>query len=86
MRCILKTRNIDKLCVSILTCSDDIHYLENLDQHVKRLDVSDDYATESTKTRRTGLINKFTRGDYIAKVLLGPGLPNWNKIDGKQGR
>lgn len=82
---VLLKRNHHKFFISIMACSDqpeDIRHLNNLDQHVKHLDVSYDFLTEKRKVLHKGIMKKFTRGDYVAKVILGPILPNWHKIDG----
>lgn len=83
---VLQNRNIDKFFISVLACSDephDVKYLEHLDRHVKHFDVSDDYNTEKKEVLATKKTFKFTRGDYVTKVLLGPIQRNWHLIDGK---
>jgi len=83
---VLQTRDIDKFFVSILACSDDprdVKYLEHLDRHVKHFDVSDDYNTERKEVLANKKTFKFTRGDYVTKVLLGPIQRNWHVLDGK---
>lgn len=83
---VLKNRNpIDKIFISIVACTDDescVGYLNNLDEKIKNLDVSDDFYSEKQQILKVqGSKFSFTFGDYITKILLGSINKNMDKLD-----
>jgi hypothetical protein len=84
----LKKRNpIKRIFVTITACTDDEHalaYLNNWDKSIKNLDVVDDYENEKREIIAAGrLKTAFTRGNYIAKVLLGSFVKEIDELDEK---
>lgn len=84
----LRKRNTREVRVSILACTDDdaeVGYLDGIDDKVDGVDVTDDYAAEALQIKKaTG--KPFTRGDWIAKMLLGPILAHWDQMDEKPAK
>ena len=84
----LKHRDISKSCIGILACSnreEDIGYLNGMDKRVKSLDVIDDYESERVdvlKKQKPGF--RYTMGDHVARVLLGPTSNKYDKQDEKR--
>jgi hypothetical protein len=78
----LKHRNADKIFISILACSDnedDIDYLNKLDVKIKNLD---DYKSEKKEViQKQGANYKYTFGDHIARLALGPVFDKYDKQD-----
>ncbi len=73
--------------VSILVCSDDrqtVSFLDKLDGESDSIDVVDDYETERSQIIGRGT-KFFSRGDYIAKILIGAVNPKWDKLDEGKG-
>lgn len=61
--------------VQIMACTGDpnsIGWLNLLDRELTEVDVTDDYASERAEVLKAGHVNKFTRGDWLIKALLGP--------------
>lgn len=66
--------------MTILACTDDdstIDYLNAWDKEIPRLDVVDDYKSETIEIRKVQGSNfKFSFGDYVVKALMG-GIDPW---------
>jgi len=71
------------LYVSIVACTDDesvLTYLDQLDNNVPFVDVSDDFYNERKQVlAKSGL--SLSYGDYICKILLGPIDPSFDQLD-----
>ena len=84
----LKNRDVSKSCIGILACSnreEDIGYLNGMDKRVKFLDVIDDYASERVdvlKKQKSGF--RYSLGDHVARLLLGPTNDKYDKQDEKR--
>jgi len=82
---LLAHRNADKIFISILACSDndaEIGYLNRLDKEVRNLDVLDDYKSEKKEVKKKqGPKTKYSLGDHVARLLLGPIYPRYDRID-----
>ncbi len=83
----LKTRNADRIFVSILACSDvdsEIGYLNQLDKTVKHLDVLDDYKSEKKEVsrRNPAFGEMYTLGDHVARYFLGSVFVKYDQLDG----
>jgi hypothetical protein len=83
----LKNRDVNRIFVSILACSDDdaeIGYLNNLDATVPHLDVLDDYISEKKEVSRLNPAFKesYTMGDHVARYFLGSMFEKYDKMDG----
>jgi len=71
------------LYVSIVACTDDesvISYLDQLDDTVPNVDVSDDFYNERKQVLAKSKIN-LSYGDYLCKILLGPIDPEFDALD-----
>lgn len=70
--------------MSILACSDndnEVGYLNKLDQDIKNLDVLDDFTSENKEVqRRHGGTAPYTLGDHVARYMLGPVFPAYDKV------
>ena len=78
---------IDKIFVSIMGLTDEqdaIGYLNDIDENVKNVDVSEEYLKEKKKVK---LVNgqkfPFSFGDYIVKVLLGAIDPYFDNLNSR---
>ena len=74
-RLLKETRNSDTNYVSFLLCTDErecVEYKPRWDQQMSQVDVTDDYDTETEKTRRfqENPDYPFTYDDYIIKALI----------------
>ena len=83
----LKNRNVDRIFVSILACSDvdeEIGYLNGLDATVPHLDVLDDYSSEKKEVGRKnpGFKDCYTFGDHVARYFLGSIYSKYDSLDG----
>ncbi len=83
----LKHRDVNRIFVSILACSDvdsEIGYLNKLDATVPHLDVLDDYASEKREVARRNPAFKdcYTLGDHVARYFLGSIFDKYDKLDG----
>lgn len=84
----LKRRpHADRSRISILAVTDqaaDVAYLDRIDTEAPYVDVNDDFNAEAAqvfaKSRK-----RLTRGDYVAKCLLGPISSKWDGKDEKKG-
>lgn len=81
----LKNKNHSKFYVSFLACSDqefDIGYLNDLDKSVPNVDVLDDYNSELKEVQYAqGKGFRYTFGDHIVRLLLGPLCPELDELD-----
>tara|TARA_B110001469_G_scaffold127617_1_gene149296 strand:- start:2288 stop:3088 length:801 start_codon:yes stop_codon:yes gene_type:complete len=86
----LKNRNADKFYISFLACSDqesDVGYLNKLDKKIKNIDTLDDYNSELQEVKKAqGRKFKYSFGDHIVRLLLGPICPELDKLDEKKIR
>jgi hypothetical protein len=81
---LIKSKN-DKFHISFLACSDqndDIEYLNILDKNVKYVDTLDDYLSEKKEVQSVqGNNYKYSLGDHVARLLLGPICPELDSLD-----
>jgi len=81
----LRNRDYNRVFVSILACSDnknDIGYLNKLDKDIPKLDVLDDYHSEKKEVQsKQGYNFPYSFGDHIARLLLGPVYPKYDRLD-----
>ena len=81
----LKNKNHNKFYVSFLACSDqefDIGYLNDLDKSIPNVDVLDDYNSELKEVQNAqGKEFRYTFGDHIVRLLLGPLCPELDELD-----
>ena len=60
----------------------DLRYLENWDTEIDNLSLVDDYATIKEKIRKSNMLNgTFSKGNYVAKILLGGIVEEIDQID-----
>ena len=75
----------DRVYTSIVACTNDenvMDMLNDMDNSVPRLDVTDDYQTERTQIRAVqGTKFPFSRGDWVVKTLLGPMNTYYDQLD-----
>jgi hypothetical protein len=78
-------KNHSKFYVSFLACSDqeaDVGYLNELDIKVPNVDTLDDYASELKEVQQAqGTLFRYTFGDHVSRLLLGPLCPELDKLD-----
>ena len=83
-RCMMN-KNHNKFFVSFLACSDqddDVSYLNKLDKKVPNIDTLDDYLSEKKEVQNVqGKSFKYSLGDHIARLLLGPLCPELDNLD-----
>jgi hypothetical protein len=84
---VLKGRDVNRIFVSILACSNvesEIGYLNKLDATVPHLDVLDDYASEKREVarRNPSFGEAYTLGDHVARYFLGSVFEKYDKLDG----
>ena len=81
----LITNKNHKFYISFLACSDqddDIEYLNILDKKVPNVDTLDDYLSELKEVQNAqGLNYKYSLGDHVARLLLGPICPELDSLD-----
>lgn len=81
-------KNHSKFYVSFLACSDqdqDVNYLNYLDRKVPNVDTLDDYNSELIEVKNAqGKNFRYTFGDHIVRLLLGPLCPELDSLDEKQ--
>jgi len=71
--------------VQIMACTSDpnsIGWLNLLDREFEDVDVTDDYLSERSEVLKSRKVDKFTRGDWLVKALLGPissKFDQWNE-------
>jgi hypothetical protein len=84
-RLMTEERKIETTHVMFLICTDDptcVEYLNEWDQKMINVDVTDDYKTERDKIRSfRGPNFPFSIGDYIVKALVGAIDPEINRIN-----
>jgi len=84
----LKNRNHSKFYISFLACSDqenDVGYLNKLDRKIPNIDTLDDYNSELLEVRKAqGKKFKYSFGDHVVRLLLGPICPELDKLDEKK--
>lgn len=70
--------------IQFLACSDDendVGWLNVLDREVRAVDVTADFETERAEVLRSGKVNRFSRGDWVCKALLGGISDYYDKLD-----
>jgi hypothetical protein len=80
-RAALAQRDLQKVFVQILACTDDedsIGYLKAIDREIPNVDCCDDFNTERKEVQKLYPGRAFTRGDYVSKALLGPISKEWD--------
>lgn len=81
----LITNKNHKFNISFLACSDqndDIEYLNILDKNVPNVDTLDDYLSELKEVQKSqGANYKYSLGDHVARLLLGPICPELDCLD-----
>eukprot|EP01103_Thecamoeba_quadrilineata_P005212 TRINITY_DN15038_c0_g1_i1.p1 TRINITY_DN15038_c0_g1~~TRINITY_DN15038_c0_g1_i1.p1 ORF type:complete len:288 (-),score=32.97 TRINITY_DN15038_c0_g1_i1:144-1007(-) len=74
-----------KVYTNIIACTDDdqsMEYLNDWDNIIPRLDVTDDYVSERKEILRARGHNfKFSRGDYIVKCIVGSTSAYFDNLD-----
>lgn len=75
-----------RIHTTILACTDDdstMDYLENWDKILNNFDIVDDYYSEKNRIQETQGTNfRFSRGDYIVKIMLGSIDKSLDALDG----
>jgi len=64
-----------KVRIQIMACTandDEVAWLNDLDREFYEVDVTDDYFSERAEVLKAGLAERFTRGDWCMKAMLGP--------------
>lgn len=80
-----------RIKVQIMACTPDeeeVAWLNDLDHELLGVDVTDDYYSEKQEVLRSGLVTKFSRGDWCMKAMLGPvskKFDAWDERTGKRG-
>jgi glutaredoxin len=72
-----------KWYMSIIVCTDDkkaVKYLDKIDKDYENIDVVDDFNSENQQIQRK-LKRNITHAEYIAKIMLGPIDPFYDKMD-----
>ena len=82
-------RSMPRTCfVQIMACTDDendVAYLNEVDDTVERVDVTDDYRSEKKEVLAAqGPGFRFSYGDYVVKALLGPIDADFDALDEKR--
>ncbi|CAF1363631.1 unnamed protein product [Adineta ricciae] len=81
----IQVRIAETTHVMFLVCTDDpacVEYLVECDERMTNVDVTDDFFTERERVwRKNGPAYPFSKGDYIAKALLGAIDPEVDAID-----
>ena len=71
-----------------MACSDqenDVGYLNKLDRKIPNIDTLDDYNSELLEVRKAqGKKFKYSFGDHVVRLLLGPICPELDKLDEKK--
>lgn len=76
--------------VQIMACTPDdseVAWLNEVDRQFDEVDVTDDYYSELAQIAPTG--QKFTRGDWLVKAMLGPisaMFDAWDEVEAWRGR
>lgn len=74
----------ETVAVSIFACTDDesaVAWLNDLDHQIRGVDVMDDYHSERIEVLRRDPRKSFTRGEYVAKGVLGSVFAKWDQLD-----
>mmetsp|Transcript_124828 Transcript_124828/g.361093 ORF Transcript_124828/g.361093 Transcript_124828/m.361093 type:complete len:290 (+) Transcript_124828:48-917(+) len=64
-----------KLRIQLMVCTpleDEVRWLNDMDRELPEVDVTDDYHTEHNQVLAAQRAEKFTRGDWCMKAMLGP--------------
>jgi hypothetical protein len=81
LRDVLENRDIQCFC-QIMACtgrdSAELKWLDEIDEQIQKLDVTDDFITEKKKAEASGSTN-FTRGDWLLKAMLGGVLEKYDR-------
>lgn len=75
MRGFLDADSAHRIRVQIMACTcneTEIEWLNRLDSEFQEVDVTDDYYAEKVEVLKKGKAEKFTRGDWCMKAMLGP--------------
>lgn len=79
--------------VQIMACTGDddaVGYLNDIDEKFGKVDVTDDYYSEMQEVlKKTRRVNRFTRGDWCMKAMLGPistKFDAWDEPGGKAAK
>jgi hypothetical protein len=84
----LKTKNHDKIYLTIVACTDDkksIDYMTEWDKSIKNLDIVDDYRTVKKHVLKSkGSKYEFSYGDYVVKSFVGSFDHEMDEIDTKK--
>jgi hypothetical protein len=70
--------------IQIIACTGDdeaIGYLNEVDRKLKEVDVTDDYYSERVEVMKAKRVEKFTRGDWCLKSMLGPVSTKFDHMD-----
>lgn len=70
--------------VQIMACTDDdeaIGYLNDLDKAYTEVDCTDDYYSERAEVLKAGRVQRFSRGDWCLKAMLGPVSQKFDNLD-----
>lgn len=71
--------------LQIMACTDDedaVGWLDTIDAEFAEVDVTDDYYSEMIQVlKQARRINKFTRGDWAVKAMLGPIVSKFDRYD-----
>ena len=81
----LKNKDHSRYFISFLACSDqedDVGYLNKLDKIIPNIDTLDDYQSELKEVKKAqGKKFKYTFGDHVVRLLLGPICQELDKLD-----
>jgi len=70
--------------IQIMACTGDdeaIGYLNKVDKELMQVDVTDDYYSERMEVMKAKRVEKFTRGDWCLKSMLGPVSGKFDHMD-----
>lgn len=85
---LLKSRNADRNRLGVLICTDEskvVKIFNRLDGDVDRLDVIDDFETETEHVKEVqGKSFSYNYGTHVARVLLGPVFQKYDDMDEKK--
>jgi hypothetical protein len=87
----LKTRDSERIRITIMACTNDrksLKWLDKRDKSIVGLDVMDDFQTEKQQVEtamarkgETSSQNSFSRGYYVAKAVLGARMTKYDTLD-----
>lgn len=88
INCLENRKEPHRCPTSIMACTDnenEVGWLNQLDGRAPYMDVLDDYESEKAEVMAAQNNRiRFTKGDYIAKTLLGPIDEIYGNLDGKK--